>query len=76
MMRDALITWICRGVRSLRTLAVVPGRRRHHARVWRVAAQNELPLLGINVGHVGFMTELEPAELDQMEKLFTGEYSA
>ena len=31
-------------------------------RIARAAAQNELPLLGINVGHVGFMTELEPAE--------------
>ena len=41
----------------------------------REAAQNQLPLLGINVGHVGFMTELEPAELPEMEKLFTGEFS-
>ena len=41
----------------------------------REAAQNQLPLLGINVGHVGFMTELEPAELPKMEKLFTDEFS-
>ena len=38
------------------------------------AAQNELPLLGINVGHVGFMTELEPAELDKMQALLEGDY--
>ena len=44
-------------------------------RLAREAAQNQLPLLGINVGHVGFMTELEPAELPEMEKLFTGEFS-
>ena len=44
-------------------------------RLAREAAQNQLPLLGINVGHVGFMTELEPAELPKMEKLFTGEFS-
>lgn len=41
----------------------------------RAAAQNELPLLGINVGHVGFMTELEPAELGEMRGLLAGEYS-
>ena len=44
-------------------------------RLARAAAQQELPLLGVNVGHIGFMTELEPDELGRMEKLFTGEYS-
>ena len=43
-------------------------------RIARAAAQNELPLLGINVGHVGFMTELEPAELDKMQALLEGDY--
>lgn len=41
-------------------------------RIARAAAQNDVPLLGVNVGHVGFMTELEPGELGEMEKLFDG----
>lgn len=53
-------------------LAVVLGGDGTMLRLARVAAQQELPLLGINVGHVGFMTELEPGELGEMEKLFDG----
>ena len=56
-------------------LAVVLGGDGTMLRLARVAAQQELPLLGINVGHVGFMTELEPGELGEMEKLFSGDYS-
>ena len=56
-------------------MAVVLGGDGTMLRLAREAAQNQLPLLGINVGHVGFMTELEPAELAEMEKLFTGEFS-
>ena len=56
-------------------MAVVLGGDGTMLRLAREAAQNQLPLLGINVGHVGFMTELEPAELPKMEKLFTGEFS-
>ena len=56
-------------------MAVVLGGDGTMLRLAREAAQNQLPLLGINVGHVGFMTELEPAELPEMEKLFTGEFS-
>ena len=32
-------------------------------------------MLGVNVGHVGFMTELEPGELGEMQKLFKGYYT-
>ena len=56
-------------------MAVVLGGDGTMLRLAREAAQNQLPLLGINVGHVGFMTELEPAELPKMEKLFTDEFS-
>lgn len=55
--------------------AVVLGGDGTMLRIARAAAQNELPLLGINVGHVGFMTELEPAELGEMRGLLDGEYS-
>ena len=59
----------------LADLAVVLGGDGTMLRLARAAAQQELPMLGINVGHVGFMTELEPVELNQMEKLFDGDYT-
>ena len=40
----------------------------------RRAAPCGKPLLGINMGRLGFMSELEMSELEQLEKLFTGEY--
>ena len=52
--------------------AVVLGGDGTMLRTARAAAQNDVPLLGVNVGHVGFMTELEPGELGEMEKLFDG----
>ena len=52
--------------------AVVLGGDGTMLRIARAAAQNNVPLLGVNVGHVGFMTELEPGELGEMEKLFDG----
>lgn len=33
-----------------------------------------IPILGINMGRVGYMTELEMNELDLLDKIFTGEY--
>lgn len=62
------------GVR-LAELAVVLGGDGTMLRIARIAAEQEVPLLGINVGHVGFMTELEPDELDNMDKLFTDDFS-
>ena len=56
-------------------LAVVLGGDGTMLRLARAAARQNLPMLGINVGHVGFMTELEPDELDEMEKLFSGAYT-
>lgn len=52
--------------------AVVLGGDGTMLRIAQAAAQNDVPLLGVNVGHVGFMTELEPGELGEMEKLFDG----
>ncbi len=34
-----------------------------------------VPILGINLGRLGYMSELETDELDQLSKLFTGEYT-
>ena len=41
----------------------------------RRAAKNGIPVLGINMGRVGYMTELEMDELDLIDKVFTGEYT-
>lgn len=40
----------------------------------RRAAQRGTPILGINLGRLGYMAELELSELDLLDKLFTGEY--
>lgn len=41
----------------------------------RRAAVEDTPILGINLGRVGYMTELELDELDLIEKVFQGEYT-
>ncbi|MBQ7172840.1 MAG: NAD(+)/NADH kinase [Clostridia bacterium] len=42
--------------------------------VARRAAHKGTPVLGINLGRLGFMAELELSELDELHRLFTGEY--
>lgn len=65
------------GDEAIRTadLAVVLGGDGTMLRLARAAARHEVPMLGVNVGHVGFMTELEPGELGEMQKLFKGYYT-
>ncbi len=41
----------------------------------RRAATRGIPVLGINLGRLGYMAELEIGELDSLHKLFTGEYT-
>ena len=41
----------------------------------RRAAMRKVPILGINLGHLGYMAELELEELDLLGQLFTGEYT-
>lgn len=41
----------------------------------RRVASLDIPVLGINFGHVGFMTSLEAGELELLDKLTAGEYS-
>lgn len=43
-------------------------------RIAGLAAQHGTPILGVNLGHVGFMTELEPGEIDMVCCLCTGQY--
>ena len=39
------------------------------------AAAGDIPILGINLGTVGFMTEIEVGETELLDALFTSEYS-
>lgn len=41
----------------------------------KAATRRGVPLLGVNIGTMGFMAELESAEIDQLAKLASGEYS-
>ena len=43
----------------------------HHA---KFAARYEKPLLGVNMGRVGFVANIEPDELELLRHLITGEY--
>lgn len=43
----------------------------HHA---KYAALYDKPLLGINLGRVGFVANIEPDELDELKKLVSGDY--
>lgn len=49
------------------------GRMMHTA---KFAAPKGIPLLGINLGRIGYLTELEPNELPLLERLFQGEYTS
>ena len=41
----------------------------------RKAAPANIPILGINLGRLGYMAELELDELDKLENVINGEYS-
>ncbi len=43
-------------------------------RIAELAAMYEKPLIGVNLGHVGFMTELEHGELPKIGKILAGKY--
>ena len=39
------------------------------------AARKGIPMLGVNIGTMGFMAELESTEMDQLARIATGDYS-
>ena len=41
----------------------------------KTATRRNLPILGVNIGTMGFMAELESTELDKLSQLVTGEFS-
>lgn len=55
-------------------VAIVLGGDGSILEVARRAAPRGLPILGINLGRLGYMAELEMGELDLLHRLFTEEY--
>ena len=41
----------------------------------KTAAHRDIPVLGVNLGSLGFMAELEQSELSQLTRLVSGEYT-
>jgi len=41
----------------------------------KTATRNNIPILGVNIGTMGFMAELESTELDELKRLAAGDYS-
>ncbi len=41
----------------------------------KTATRRGVPILGVNIGTMGFMAELESTELDKLKQLATGEYT-
>lgn len=56
------------------SLAVVLGGDGSILRCAKNASEHKVPILGINLGRVGYMAEVEVCELDEIEKWFSGDY--
>lgn len=41
----------------------------------KAATRHNIPVLGVNIGTMGFMAELESTELDQLKRIATGDYT-
>ena len=41
----------------------------------KMATRRDIPIMGINIGTMGFMAELESTEMDKLRQLVTGEYT-
>lgn len=41
----------------------------------KIATRNRVPILGVNMGTMGFMAELESSELELLERLAAGDYA-
>lgn len=41
----------------------------------RLAIENDIPILGVNLGRVGYLSEVDPNALDTLDRLSSGEYS-
>ena len=41
----------------------------------KTATRHNVPILGVNIGNLGFMAELESAELQELKRVATGDYA-
>jgi NAD+ kinase len=55
-------------------LVVVIGGDGSFIEASQYAITRDIPILGINMGKVGYLSEVAPSELEILKKLFTGEY--
>ena len=55
-------------------VAVVIGGDGSILRAARALAPRGVPILGVNMGRIGFMSELEPTELDAIDAMCRGDY--
>ncbi len=39
------------------------------------AVEHDIPMLGVNLGKVGYLSEVEPNDIASLEKIFSGDYS-
>ena len=41
----------------------------------KIATRNRIPILGVNIGTMGFIAELESSEMEELKRLATGDYT-
>ncbi len=56
-------------------LVIVLGGDGTLLRVAQEASKYDIPILGINLGRVGFLTDLEQGDLELVSRIFTGDYT-
>ena len=39
------------------------------------AIEHDLPVIGVNLGNIGYLAEIEPYNINQLERLFAGDYN-
>ena len=66
---------VCYGASADVSLIVVIGGDGSILHAARYAAPADIPILGVNLGRVGYMAELEVSELSLADKIFSDEYS-
>ncbi len=65
---------VCRSIPAEAELIIVIGGDGSIIDASVPAIENDLPVLGVNLGNLGYLAELEPEDIGQLKRLFTGEY--
>jgi len=74
----ALPAWECDGdkIRTPVAVALSIGGDGTMLRAVDLLAPHEVPVLGVNVGHLGYLTEVEPAEIEEaLSRVLAGDYT-